>query len=260
MERLEDLINYEPIEKDFNEIVENPELAKQLAAKLYGCSEDEIKSFKEEEVKCHGVGLIRCFNVKFSDGKKSKFYVKRSWEDGLKEAAGMELMNLLTETPFRYLLVGDKVLLVEHIEGRLFEDIHDSNYSLKKEYDNDDIKCEIGVAQEYARFLGLGDRRNDRNVILQEDKRVANIDFGFLFNNDGKYYTERFGQVKFKEEEPSIKGREKAKRVLRENLAARLPRVKAICSRLHEMQKTENNPLEVINNYCESEGWDIRVL
>lgn len=262
---LEELVRCKKVvNDDFYTLIEDLDKIRHLASILYNCDKSDITI--EEDGWRWPHRKIRRYNIEFFDGRKSMFYIKKSLEGGLKEAVGMELMNMLSETEIRYVLIEDDILLIEHVKGSLLIDMDLEEYKL-----NCSFQFQVGKSQEYALFLGLADR-DSKNLVLSESGEIVHIDFGLLFerypkpddddpNFPDRYFPDRYSRlsypfsVTFNKKEEVIKGREYAKNMLYTNLIRNLPKVKAIYSGINEELGIDS--FGFLRNYCQETEWNI---
>ncbi|MBI4447416.1 hypothetical protein HY643_00395 [Candidatus Woesearchaeota archaeon] len=236
--------------KEVSTITGDPSKIKQASLILYQCDPEDVVYLEKDSFNYRRESGIARFRVQFADGKLSRFYVKKSWEGARKEAVGMELTNLLTDTPINYCLISQDLLLIEHINGTSLKDLREEQII--------DVAYGVGVAEEYARFLGLADR-SPNNLILKNDNKVVNIDFGHLFNMAGSYPT-RYLHRRIRDElnpDLILKGRKHGKKVLQANLIKNFPKIKAL---YHQLKRVVGvNPFPTFKNYCEAENWPYKM-
>jgi len=149
---------------DYTRAIEHPRALEKVASALY---DKPIEKARIDPFFSYRTNVKRV-----NAGRRRIFYIKESYEGAVNEALGMSLSNLLVDTQFTYVFHGN-TMAIDEVRGSTINKVESDHLNEHPEA--------YGEALELARALNLGDRLGI-NIILTDDGRIVNIDFGKLYS------------------------------------------------------------------------------
>lgn len=162
----------------YEDILKSEEGLCIYAAQLFEIDIIQIQFEKKRVVTSHCSEII--FNIQ---GEYQSFYIKNAWEGAIKEGLGLELNNLLTDTPIRY-LCNSEIIITEKVFDALTPD---QVYVIR---DTPNYIFAFGAWEIFTTILHLTDRKNGN--MRWNGQRLANIDFGLAFYRGKLVFDSRF--------------------------------------------------------------------
>lgn len=152
----------------YDELVASDHELCRVVARLLACDESTVQVVKKR------LGITEhCSEITFdAGGKVGICYLKNAWEGAIKEGIGLEVSNLLTDVPVRY-LCSDEVVVTE----RVFEPLRPEKMYRIRELPQ--YAVAYGVWEVMTSVLHMADRKIGN--VRWNGERLANIDFGLVF-------------------------------------------------------------------------------
>ncbi len=160
-------LNYFEIE-DYQQSLVSDKLLSFYASRLFDYPLEQLKLKNIRKITLHCAEII--FETQ-PEGVKS-FFIKDAWEGAIKEGIGLEINNLLTDTPIRY-LCSSQIIITE----KVFKTFSPRQVYLFRE--TSAYLFAFGAWEVFTRLLYLTDRKISN--ICWNGNRLTNIDFGLVF-------------------------------------------------------------------------------
>ena len=189
-----------------------------VASSLYRTKEDHIGF--EDDIDRNFYRRVSRIGVDVF-GRHRNLYVKQSWEGLHKEAIGLELSNLLTDSGTKYVITDD-MLVTEEIMG-------DPSYGRNVDLSDPAYAYEFGKWETFAELMNFSDRQPAN--VRWDGEHLNDIDYGQFMSYTFKHTLPEpdrsvTGQVRA--------GRDDARKTIVENINKHSYRVKSLFTAMVE--------------------------
>ncbi len=172
-----DYLNYLETES-YSSVLASNETLRMYAAKLFDVDVQDVRLVGQSNVSKH------CAEVLLEIKQQAHcFYIKQAWEGAIKEGIGLELNNLLTDMPIRYLCSSEIVITEKVFDPLIPKDV----YKLR---DTPEYLFAFGGWEVFTTLLHLTDRKTSN--VRWNGERLMNIDFGLVFYRGKLVFDSRF--------------------------------------------------------------------
>lgn len=202
----------------YDTVLESRPAVTSVASSLYRVKEDHIGF--EDDIDRNFYRRVSRIGVDVF-GRHRTLYVKQSWEGLHKEAIGLELSNLLTDSGTKYVITDD-MLVTEEILG-------DPSYGRNVDLSDPDYAYEFGKWETFAELMNFSDRQPAN--VRWDGEHLNDIDYGQFMSYTFKHTLPEpdrsvSGHVKA--------GRDDARRTIIENINKHSYRVKSLFTAMVE--------------------------